>query len=96
MWNMEKSDLKTRAGSALWEFKHAALDGRIPPMLMLHGEKDTRIPISQAWGFRRALDQAGLPFEFVTYPREGHSFRERKHVEDLVERVLRFVKHHLF
>jgi dipeptidyl aminopeptidase/acylaminoacyl peptidase len=64
-------------------------------MLILHGEKDDRVPITQAWGFRRALDEAGLPFEFVTYPREGHSFRERKHIEDLMRRVLRFLRMYL-
>jgi dipeptidyl aminopeptidase/acylaminoacyl peptidase len=82
---MEKDDLKKRTGSAL----------RIPPVLILHGEKDQRVPITQSWVLRRALDEAGLPFEFVTYPREGHHFTERKHVEDLMERILRVVRMHL-
>jgi dipeptidyl aminopeptidase/acylaminoacyl peptidase len=82
-------------GSALWEFGDAVKNRRIPDMLMLHGEKDARIPISQAIGFRRAMDEAGLPFEFVTYPREGHAFTERKHVEDLMARIVRFLKKHL-
>ncbi|RDW56904.1 hypothetical protein BP5796_12971 [Coleophoma crateriformis] len=94
-WSMDKSDTRTRAGSALWEFKDALEMGTIPPILIMHGEKDARVPISQAWGFRRALDEAGLPFEFVTYPREGHFFRERKHVEDLLKRMFRFVKEHI-
>jgi dipeptidyl aminopeptidase/acylaminoacyl peptidase len=94
-WNMEKDDLKKRTGSALWEFKHASKESRIPPVLILHGEKDQRVPITQSWVFRRALDEAGLPFEFVTYPREGHHFTERKHVEDLMERILRVVRMHL-
>jgi len=94
-WNMEKSSISTRTGSALWEFKGAAKEKRIPPMLILHGEKDSRVPISQAWGFRRALDAAGIPFEFVTYPREDHTFRERNHLEDLTRRTLQFIKKHL-
>jgi dipeptidyl aminopeptidase/acylaminoacyl peptidase len=92
---MENQDLKTRAGSALWEFKYASKEGRIPPMLILHGEKDERVPITRAWGFRRALDEASLLFEFVTYPREGHYFTERKHIEDLMRRVLLFVRMYL-
>ncbi|KAK3937898.1 Alpha/Beta hydrolase protein [Diplogelasinospora grovesii] len=95
LWNMDQEDTGTRSGSALWEFKEAVQKARIPPMLMLHGEKDQRVPISQAWGFRRALDQAGLPFEFVTYPREGHFIGERRHIEDMMKRVLRFVTTHL-
>ncbi|ORY65781.1 Alpha/Beta hydrolase protein [Pseudomassariella vexata] len=94
-WRTKKDDVSTRTGSALCEFKGAAEAGTIPPMLILHGEKDGRVPITQAWGFRRALDEAGLPFEFVTYPREGHHFTERKHIEDLLERVMRFVRAHL-
>ncbi|KAE8447404.1 hypothetical protein EG329_010818 [Mollisiaceae sp. DMI_Dod_QoI] len=94
-WKLEKADVKTRAGSALWEFKQASKEGRIPPLLILHGEKDERVPITQAWGFRRALDEAGLPFEFVTYPREGHFFTERKHIEDLMRRMGRFIRMHL-
>ena len=36
-----------------------------------------------------------MPFEFVTYPSEGHFFTERKHIEDLIRRVLRFARAHL-
>lgn len=91
-WVMAKTDVSTRSGSALWEFRDAASEGRIPPILMLHGEKDERVPISQAVGFRRAMEAAGLPFEFVSYPREGHWFRERKHIDDLTERMMRFIR----
>ncbi|OAA63464.1 Peptidase S9, prolyl oligopeptidase, catalytic domain protein [Niveomyces insectorum RCEF 264] len=94
-WMMDKADTRTRSGSALWEFKAVAKHGRIPPMLMLHGEKDNRVHISQAWGFQRALEAYDLPFEFVTYPREGHYFRGRKHVEDLAKRILQFTRCHL-
>ena len=62
-----------------------------PPMLILHGQNDQRTPVTQAKGFVRAMRQAKLPCEFVTYPREGHYFTERKHIEDLMMRVLRFV-----
>jgi dipeptidyl aminopeptidase/acylaminoacyl peptidase len=38
MWKCDKSDTSNRTGSALWEFKKAAEEGVIPPMLILHGE----------------------------------------------------------
>jgi dipeptidyl aminopeptidase/acylaminoacyl peptidase len=59
---------KKPTGSALHEFQAAVDEKRIPPMLILHGEKDQRVPVSQAHGFRRALDEAGLmnQTEFVT------------------------------
>lgn len=94
-WQVDGTNVASRSGSALWEFKRARDEGRIPPMLMLHGSNDERVPITQAWGFRRALDEAGLPFEFVTYPRQGHHFQNRKHLEDLVRRTLRFLQTHL-
>ena len=72
-----------------------ARDKRIPPMLILHGENDARTPIAQAGGFRRALEEAIWPFEFVAYPREGHHLRERKHLEDLQKRLLLFLRTHL-
>ena len=95
-WDRYKSDIDGRTGSAIWEFKAAVEKGGvIPPMLMLHGEKDERVPLEQAVGFRRALEGAGLPFEFVVYPREGHLFKERRHYQDMWERVLGFVELHL-
>lgn len=94
-WRMGKDDLSIRSGSALWEFKEAVVAGRIPPVLMLHGQDDARVPVSQAWGFRRALEDAGLPFQLVTYPREGHFIQETRHLEDMIERVVNFVKESL-
>jgi dipeptidyl aminopeptidase/acylaminoacyl peptidase len=57
------------------------------PVLLLHGAADTNVPLSQAEYFHRALDHYGVEHEFVVYPREGHSFRERRHLIDLLDRV---------
>ncbi|KAF2754532.1 alpha/beta-hydrolase [Pseudovirgaria hyperparasitica] len=92
-WRSSKEDVTSRSGSALWEFDGAMQRGKgmwnrgLPPMLMLHGEKDERCPITQAWGMRRALESYGLEHTFVTYPREPHAFGEQKHWIDLVKRV---------
>ncbi|KAF2721340.1 alpha/beta-hydrolase [Polychaeton citri CBS 116435] len=95
-WDAKKHDTSSRQGSALWEFSNAVEKGGvIPPMLITHGEKDVRVPIEQAHGFRRALQRAKLPFEFVIYPREGHMMEEKKHIEDWAWRIQRFVDAHL-
>lgn len=95
-WKMRKDDVSSRSGSAIWEFADAVEEGGvIPPMLILHGEQDLRVPIEQAMAFRRALESAGLPFEMVVYPREPHAIKERKHIVDMGERVLRFVDNHI-
>jgi dipeptidyl aminopeptidase/acylaminoacyl peptidase len=58
------------------------------PVLLLHGEEDTRVPVSQAVGFYRALRQHRIPCELVVYPRESHEINEPAHRVDLLERVL--------
>ena len=60
------------------------------PVLILHGEKDARVPLSQATGFHRALRKQGVPVEFVVYPRESHSVAERAHQIDILQRVRRW------
>ena len=94
-WESDQSDVTGRTGSPIWEFKDAAKEGRIPPMLILHGENDKRVPIEQSIAFRRALESVDAPFEMVVYPREPHLFEERKHIVDMAERVLRFVDMHI-
>nr|POE65093.1 acylamino-acid-releasing enzyme [Quercus suber] len=95
-WQLDKQDTTARKGSAIWEVHDAVQRGGvIPPILILHGEADVRVPISQSWAMRRALKDHKLPFEMVTYPREGHLFSERKHMVDLCVRVLRFVEKHI-
>lgn len=101
-WGMmvAESDLPTYemslGGSAGWEgpgpHRHDELSPisyahRVTtPTLILHGEEDERVPISQARFFARALRAHGVEFEFVTYPREPHTIGERNHLLDLLRR----------
>jgi len=57
------------------------------PVLILHGENDTNVPAGQAMYFHRALTQFGIEHEMVIYPRENHSFTERAHQIDVLERA---------
>jgi dipeptidyl aminopeptidase/acylaminoacyl peptidase len=57
------------------------------PVLILHGADDTNVPLSQAEYFHRALRRFGVEHEFVVYPRENHSFRERNHQIDVLHRT---------
>ena len=56
-------------------------------MLIVHGEDDTNVPVSQAIYFHRALSWYGAEHELVIYPREGHGFAERNHQLDLLRRT---------
>jgi dipeptidyl aminopeptidase/acylaminoacyl peptidase len=57
------------------------------PVLILHGEEDTNVPVSQAIYLHRALSWYGAEHELVIYPREGHGFAERNHQLDLLRRT---------
>jgi dipeptidyl aminopeptidase/acylaminoacyl peptidase len=57
------------------------------PVLILHGEEDTNVPLGQAIHFHRALRHFGVEHEFVVYPREGHGLMERSHQLDALRRI---------
>ncbi|MFC7530887.1 alpha/beta hydrolase family protein [Actinoplanes sp. GCM10030250] len=57
------------------------------PILILHGENDTNVPLSQAEFYHRALRRFGVEHEYVVYPREGHAIRERNHQLDVLRRT---------
>jgi dipeptidyl aminopeptidase/acylaminoacyl peptidase len=57
------------------------------PVLILHGEQDTNVPLGQAVHFHRALRHFGVEHEFVVYPREGHGLHEPAHQLDALQRT---------
>src|SRR5262249_11275887 len=65
------------------------------PTLVLHGEQDPSVPVSQAYAFYRALREHGVPAELAVYPREGHGVREREHLRDLLARLIRWLETYL-
>ena len=91
-WETDAYDTRGRQGSAIWHMKDVKT---MTPILILHGEEDKRVPLSQAVAFHRGCLKWGWPCEFVVYPREGHMFKERKHLIDMLKRVRRFYDLHL-
>jgi len=65
------------------------------PVLILHGAADERVNTMQGKEMYVALRTLGVPTEFVTYPREGHGIRERKHQIDLMNRVISWYERYL-
>ncbi|KAJ7456915.1 alpha/beta-hydrolase [Mycena latifolia] len=70
------------------------------PLLLVHGEKDERVPLTQAVGFMRGLvreadKSVSDASTLIMYPREGHPFQERAHVEDQLTRVLAHIQRYL-
>lgn len=91
-WATKLQHLRSRKSSPLREIGSAR---NIPPVLLLHGEADKRVPLAQSVAFHRGLLHRKVPCEFATYSREGHVFQEREHVVDMLERVKRFCDKYL-
>ncbi len=58
------------------------------PALILHGEKDFRVPLPQAQELYAALKKNGVPVQLIIYPRQGHVPDEPKYMRDMMERNL--------
>lgn len=65
------------------------------PVLVLHGESDLRVPISQGEEFYHALHFLNKAAEMVTYPREPHIFKEQGHQIDSLTRILTWYDAHI-
>ena len=49
------------------------IDGADPPCLIVHGQDDVVVPVEQATGYARALEQAGVSVRLVLLEDTGHS-----------------------
>jgi len=92
-WSRDKDWIGGRQGSAIWEL--AAAHRHVPPILILHGEQDAQILVSQAKAFHAGCLKYDIPCEMAIYPREQHFVVERAHTIDLLNRVARFVETHI-
>lgn len=65
------------------------------PTLILHGENDVRVPVTQSHELYRALQRAGTPTRLVIYPRSGHDVSEPKLAVDLLRRQIAWFEEYL-
>ncbi len=65
------------------------------PTLILHGEIDPRVPVSQGYEMYHSLKRLGVETKMVVYPRTEHSPREPKFLLDIMERHLAWVDAHI-
>lgn len=79
--------------SAIYQ-KHspmAHVKGVTTPSLILHGEADLRVPISQGYEFYNALKRQGVTAKMVVYPRMPHGPGEPKFQLDIMQRHIDWV-----
>lgn len=65
------------------------------PTLILHPEKDIRVPPSQGHELYVALKRLGVDTKMVTYPRQPHGIREPKFTIDAAQRQLNWLEKYL-
>jgi len=67
---------------------------RMPPTLVLHGDKDATVPVRRAYELASLLDDVGAEHEVKIYKGQGHTFRGDAK-EDSINRTVEFFERHL-
>lgn len=67
---------------------------RLPPILILHGEQDNLVPLSEGLRLKQLCEQRGVCVEMETYPGAGHSFPPIVMLQ-AAQRALEFLNRHV-
>lgn len=89
-WTARMGESAVREAASPAEF---AANVKIP-MLLLHGEEDSTVPIEQSEIMDEALRAAGKQVEFIRYPDQRHSFK-LKEESDALKRIEAFLAKYL-
>jgi carboxymethylenebutenolidase len=68
--------------------------GKLPPVLILHGERDTVVPVAEAERLQAVLKQHGIAYEIKVYSNQGHHFTGLAQL-DAMRRVAMFFRRYL-
>ncbi|WP_433272428.1 prolyl oligopeptidase family serine peptidase [Pseudonocardia xinjiangensis] len=80
---------------------HHHVDAIVTPMLVIHGDKDYRVPIGEGlrlwWDLvsRHDGDPADLPHRFLYFPQENHWILSPQHAVVWYQTVTAFLDHHV-
>lgn len=75
--------------------EHFTADARkLPPVLILHGEQDTVVPVGEAQRLESVLKEHRVPYEIKLYPNQGHHFTGISQL-DAMRRVAMFFRRYL-
>lgn len=65
------------------------------PVLIMHGEKDRRVPVAHGERMAEALRAHGKPYEWLAFPSEGHGLRYVANRKLYYETLLAFLDRHI-
>lgn len=60
------------------------------PVLFIHGQLDSNVPVSEAYQAMGVLASRGVPTEMLLFPDEGHEFERLNNRYEMEQRVLAF------
>ena len=94
-WRREMTEEMERANSP-----HRFVDDIVTPMLVIHGDKDYRVPIGEGlrlWAelAARAAPDGSMPHRFLYFPDENHWILTPNHARVWYETVFAFLDHHV-
>jgi dipeptidyl aminopeptidase/acylaminoacyl peptidase len=73
----------------------SAIDRAHTPMLIQHGGKDQRVPLSDGMELYRALKDKGVPVEMFVYPEMGHPITKPRENRAVMQQNLEWFRHYL-
>ncbi|MBM2620652.1 S9 family peptidase [Actinoplanes sp. LDG1-06] len=93
-WTREMSPERRHENSP-----HRFADAITTPMLVIHGDKDYRVPIGEGlrlwWDLVSRSKEQGVPHKFLYYPDENHWVLTPGNAKAWYETVLAFLDHHV-
>ncbi|GAA1927677.1 S9 family peptidase [Streptomyces sodiiphilus] len=111
VWNLEQSS--DAADFAYWfhrgltpgiiaaDSPHHHADAITTPMLVIHGDKDYRVPVGEGlslwWALasRATAEDGSMPHKFLYFPDENHWILTPHHAKVWYQTVLAFIAHHV-
>ncbi len=107
IWIRERSDVRDQRAQGFWRGLGGAASGDLDavsplkqaakadaPVLLVHGDDDTVVPIEQSRLMQRALASAGRPVEFVPMNGEDHWLSSAATRQAMLSAVVAFVQKH--
>jgi dipeptidyl aminopeptidase/acylaminoacyl peptidase len=94
-WEQEFGDPYADPSRYLEHSPSAFIDRIRTPMLVIHGELDARVPVSEALRLWTDLQRHGVPSRFLYFPDENHWILKPQNARVWYESVLGFLDEHL-
>jgi dipeptidyl aminopeptidase/acylaminoacyl peptidase len=94
-WRREFGDALTQPGRYLANSPHLHVDSIITPMLVIHGDKDYRVPMGEALRLWWDLTGRGKQAKFLYFPDENHWILKPGDVVAWYETVFAFLAEHV-